>query len=686
MVPVLLHGHHLAAVDYALVYRSGFMNKVSSRKRERFVQALDSCPTYALTALILLVLLTSFYAVLLVNMNAIDTKTRDLREHPYSVTIAAGRAETLLMQIRTLDDRLAFTRTPETIASVQTEFAAIDEKLIAALEMVAERHRGNPDKADVLIDDYYDFRLRQQMLVELSLSDASDEEVSRFLDANIDPRIDEMMDANTEIIDAASQSFDRLYETVAETRADSIATATVLMAAVLLALVLFLIVIKRKNREQEKLQESLRRAVASAQEANEAKSRFLSNVSHDIRTPLTAIMGLTDIAMDHVDDSKRVAETLGKVQVSSHHLLNLVNDVLDMSKIESGQIDLDSKPFDVRAMVETLASIVRPQADTKHLSFSITQFELGDSEVMGDEMHVSQVLINLLGNAVKYTEPNGRVSLSVEELVAEERAEFVAAHDIDLRRTDGEDPSGCVRVIRFVVEDDGIGMSREFVSRMFDPFEREDVPTRLSVEGTGLGMSIVKNLVDVMGGTVEVESQRGHGSRFTLTLPFAACEDAQCVLSLPESASEASDAPSSDVDPSARSWSHVRVLLVEDNEIVGEIAEEIIGSTGATVQRAWNGFEALALLEDEPEGRFDLVFMDIQMPGMDGLEAASIIAERYEKAGRKRPPVIATTANAYKEDRQRALEAGMDGFAVKPLGKNEICSLFQSFVGPKNDE
>lgn len=660
------------------------MNKVSSLRRDRVVRALDSCPVYAGSALVLLILLASFYAVLLVNMNAIDTKTKDLKEHPYSVTIAAGEAETLLMQIRTLDDLLAFTRTPETIASVRSEFAIIDEKLTAALETIAERHRGNSDKARNLIDDYDDFRLRQQMLVELSLSDASDEEVVSFLSTNIDPRIDAMMAANTDIINAASRSFDWLYETVAETRADSIATATVLMTAVLLALVLFFVVIKRKNREQEKLQESLRRAVASAQEANEAKSRFLSNVSHDIRTPLTAIIGLTDIAVEHANDSERVIETLEKVQVSSHHLLNLVNDVLDMSKIENGQIDLTSKPFDVRAMVETLASIVRPQADTKHLAFSIARIDMGESEVVGDEMHVSQVLINLLGNAVKYTEPNGRVSLSVEELVAEERAQFVAQHEIALRRLDDEDPSGCVRVIRFVVEDDGIGMSQEFISRMFEPFEREDVPTRLSVEGTGLGMSIVKNLADLMGGTVEVESRRGHGTRFALTLPFAFCEGAECELKLPESSAEEDGAPGLEDSPVAQSWAHVHVLLAEDNEIIGEIAEEIIGSTGATIERAWNGFEALALLEGEPEGRFDLVFMDIQMPGMDGLEAASIIAERYEQAGRKRPPIIATTANAYEEDRQRAFEAGMDGFAVKPLGKNEICSLFQSFVYPKN--
>lgn len=478
------------------------MKKVSSRKHDRFGRVLDSDPVYLIAALVLMALLVSFYAVLLVNMNAIDTKTEDLKEHPYAVTVAAGRSETLLMQVRTLDDRLAFARTPETIASVKSEFASIDQDLRQAIEVIEQRHRGNPDKAHELASSYKEFCTQQEQLIAISLSDASDETVAEFLATAVNPRIDEMLDLNTEIIDAASQSFDRLYTTVNDTRQDAIFTATVLMAAVMVSLVLFFVVIRRKNRQQEELQESLRRAVQSAQEASEAKSRFLSNVSHDIRTPLTAIMGLTDIALEHADERDRVMESLEKVQLSSHHLLNLVNDVLDMSKIESGQIDLVSKPFDVRGVVETLGSIVRPQADSKHLTFSVTHVDVEDGLVLGDEMHVCQVLINLLGNAVKYTEPNGLVNFGVEELEGDEREGFAAEHGISLLPSDHDGFEMRVRLIRFIVEDDGIGMSKEFMSRMFDPFEREDVPTRFSVEGTGLGMAIVKNLADLMGGTV----------------------------------------------------------------------------------------------------------------------------------------------------------------------------------------
>ena len=588
------------------------MKKVSSRKHDRFGRVLDSDPVYLIAALALMALLVSFYAVLLVNMNAIDTKTEDLKEHPYAVTVAAGRAETLLMQVRTLDNRLAFARTPETVASVKTEFASIDENLRTAFRVVEQRHHGNPEKVKDLVSNYEEFSELQDRLIALSLSDADDEAVAAFLASEIDPRIDRMLEDNQAIISAAARSFDQLYKAVGKTRQDTMFTASVLMTAVMVALVLFLVVIKRKNRQERELQESLRCAMEKAQDASEAKSRFLSNVSHDIRTPLTA------------------------------------------------------------------------KADSKHLTFSVLRVDVEEGLVLGDEMHVNQVLINLLGNAVKYTEPSGTVSLAVEELRGDERVEYAAQHGLSLEPTSHDGFDMRIRLIRFIVEDDGIGMSKEFMSRLFDPFEREEVPTRLSVEGTGLGLSIVKNLADLMGGTVQVQSERGRGSRFTLVLPFEACEGDACKLQLEESIeAERSDAAVSAV---SCSWQHVHVLLAEDNEIIGEIAEEIIASTGATVERAWNGLDVLDLLEGAPEGRFDLVFMDIQMPGMDGLEAARLVVERYREAGRARPPIIATTANAYEEDRRRALDAGMDGFAVKPIGKSEVCHLFATFVDAKIDE
>ena len=660
------------------------MGEITSRRHDQVGRVLDSNSAYLVAVSVLMTLLISFYAVLLVNMNAIDTKTEDLKQHPYAVTVAAGRAETLLMQVRTLDDRLAFAHTPETVASVKSEFASIDKDLLNAIQVIEQRHLGDSGETEALARCYEEFRMRQEQLIGLSLSDVGDEEIASFLATDIDPRINEMLDLDSKIIDAASRSFDQLYDTVNETRWDAIFTATVLMAAVMVSLVLFFVAIRRKNRKEERLQESLRRAVDTAQEASEAKSRFLSNVSHDIRTPLTAIMGLTDIALEHVSDEERVVESLQKMQLSSHHLLNLVNDVLDMSKIESGQIDLASKPFDLRALVETLGSIVRPQADTKQLDFMVTRVDVENGLVLGDEMRLSQVLINLLGNAVKYTEPGGVVRFSVAEFTPEEGMEIGVKLEAWEGQAEpvllGEQPL----FVRFAVEDTGIGMSQEFASHVFEPFEREDVPMRLQVEGTGLGMPIAKNLVDLMGGTITVQSERGHGSCFTLVLPFERYDGGEDEGQLEELLADECQTAADDLGQDA--WAHVRALLAEDNEIIGEIAAEMIASTGATVERAWNGLEVLDLLEGEPEDRFDLILMDIQMPGMDGLEAARSIVERYAKAGRKRPPIIAITANAYEEDRQRAFDAGMDGFAVKPIGRKEVCHLFRAFVGSRSDD
>lgn len=691
------------------------MNERSSRSREGLKRLLDSDSVFAIAAIVLFGLLVAFYVVLMVNMDGISAKTEDIKEHPYTVTVAAGRAETLLMQVRTLDDRLAFTRSVETVDSVETEFEAIDQQLRAQLDIIAERHRSGAERAQGLVEKYEEFRAQQDALVKMALEGAGEDETARFLSENVDPRIDGMLDDVAQIINGSSRSFDLLYDTVAESREDTIATATILMAAVLVALILFIVVIREKNRQQHALQEDLRRAMVAAQGANRAKTRFLSSVSHDIRTPLTAIIGLTDIAAEYANEPGRVVESLDKIKVSSHHLLNLVNDTLDMSKIESGQIDLNREPLDVGRLVDTLVSIVRPQADTKRLAFSVKRCNVGRGLVLGDEMRVSQILINLLGNAVKYTEPCGCVTFAVDEIdqIETERL-FGRSFEVSRSRRSG-DARPRLRAFRFVVEDDGIGMTEEFVARIFEPFEREDCPTRFSVEGTGLGMSIAKNLIDLMGGTIAVQSKQGSGSRFTLELPFEACDDEACEAEASTSCEEvpveaivedreaqrepraedvAGESPQAEGDASGKAdppscddvWPHVRVLLAEDNDIVGEIAEEFIRGTGASVDRAWDGVEAFDLLRGPTGEQYDIVFMDVQMPRMDGLEAARAIADDCKSRGCERPPIVAMTANAYVEDRQRAFEAGMDGYAVKPIGKEEICRLFETYVKPKGGD
>lgn len=434
----------------------------------------------------------------------------------------------------------------------------------------------------------------------------------------------------------------------------------------------------RESEEQRQLRQSLESALEAAQEANAAKTRFLSNVSHDMRTPLTAIIGLTTIAQEHADDERRVRDCLAKIMLSSHHLLGLINDVLDMSKIESGQIVFGKTPFCLADLIDEVAAIVQPQATTKNLSFAIVDPPDVSLQVVGDPMRVSQVLINLLGNSIKYTEPGGHVTLTVGKLGAPP-ASRSAAEDA---------PGSCA--FRFVIEDDGIGMSQEFIDRIFEPFERDREAQASGIEGTGLGMAITKSIVDAMGGRVEVASERGRGTRFTVMLPLERAEEE---VPAAEGAAKPGagdglhgDAPvpggggiAQDADLRCN-YEGARVLLAEDTPIIAEIAKDFIERTGAAIEHVTNGAEAVERMAAAPEGWFDLIFMDVQMPVMDGLEASRQIIAQAQAGGRSRPPIIAMTANAYAEDRRLAREAGMDGYAVKPVDYSTICKIFDQYL------
>lgn len=729
------------------------MNSQPTQKRGTFRRVLDSSAAFGLVALALVAFLVAFYVFLNANMGNIDSRTEDLREHPYAVTVAAGRVETLVMQVKTLDDRLAFTYSQETVESVREEFASIDQQAVRELDIIDARFLADPDLADQLQSAYREFVVLQNELISLSEGPAGDEEIARFLEESIDPSIDELIRINTLVIEGASQSFDHMYDIVSSARRHTMATAALLLGVFVAALLLFMVVLMHKNRQQRELRESLHRAVDEAQRANLAKSRFLSNVSHDIRTPITAIIGLTNIAADHADEQDRVRESLRKVQVSSHHLLNLVNDVLDMSKIESGQIDLAQASFRVADVMDTAAAIVRPQAEARGITLQVESAAVDAVKVTGDEMRVRQVLINLLANSMKYTDPEGLVRCSAavlprqseedegaegtggvgraegaegaekpggaEKAEGTERAEESEEHEEpkgaeraegveEPEEPEGETPfprgaseraassppsvSGSMAeegevVVRFVVEDNGIGMTPEFVARIFEPFEREEGAARFMGEGTGLGMSIVKSLVEAMGGAICVDSARGEGSRFTVDVPFATGvverrqngdQEISDIAASAEPGLGQKGSPSGASGGSDRS--PIRILLVEDNEIVGEIAEELIRDAGASVERAWNGLEAVDAVAAAPEGHYDIVFMDIQMPRMDGLEAARAITDECRRQKKARPPIIAMTANAYVEDRQRASDAGMDGYAVKPIGRDDIERLLNVHV------
>ncbi len=387
---------------------------------------------------------------------------------------------------------------------------------------------------------------------------------------------------------------------------------------------------RRLMEQKEASNRILKEAAEEAQSANRAKSEFLSHMSHDIRTPINGIMGMTEIALKNVSDPAWVEDCLGKISNSSQHLLSLINDVLDMSRIESGKVTINAAPMNITATIDECASIIGGQLLERDLAL-IREF--GDFEhphLIGDELHLRQVLINILGNAVKFTPDGGRICFRVAETgSADGRARF-----------------------HFEVEDTGIGMKQEYLKHIWEPFSQEDGGNRTNYKGTGLGMAITKQFVDMMGGTIAVESRLHEGSKFTIDLSF----------DIDQHAAETAEEP-------AEAELHLegmRVMLVEDNEINMEIAQFMLEDVGIDVTCVENGKLALELFQSRAAGSFDVILMDIMMPVMNGLDAARAI-RALDRPDAKTIPIVAMTANAYDEDVRNALEAGMNEHLAKPI-------------------
>ena len=371
---------------------------------------------------------------------------------------------------------------------------------------------------------------------------------------------------------------------------------------------------------------------------NRAKNDFLANMSHDIRTPMNAIVGYTNIANSHLDDPAVVKDSLEKISSSSHFLLSLINDVLDMSKIESGKMQLSMGECDLEAILKRIEDITSLQATKKSLSISYRRDGLRHTRVRGDELRIEQILINIISNAIKYTPDGGRVDMLAEE-----------------------EPTGDAHknLYRFVIADTGIGISEDYLPHIFDSFTREQSTTINRIQGTGLGLAITAKVVEQMGGKITVESAPGKGSRFTVELTLESSE---------AFGSGGGANAEEDVDLAGRS-----ILLVEDNDINAEIASMILGQFGMDVERAENG---LVAVEKAKAGRFDAVLMDIQMPVMNGYEATRAIRALEEKRYRS-IPIIAISANAYDEDVRDCLAAGMDAHIAKPFDPQELIRLMK---------
>lgn len=406
---------------------------------------------------------------------------------------------------------------------------------------------------------------------------------------------------------------------------------------------------KINEMQQEENRKALMTAYETAKEASEAKSNFLAQMSHDIRTPMNAIIGMTAIAMSHSHEPERVEDCLKKINMSSSHLLALIDDVLDMSRIEKGKMQLMDGPFCMDKLVGEVLTIIRPSAEEKGHLLKVDTEDLKHRCLIGDSGRLRQVLLNLLSNSVKYTPGNGIVKLTVKEVA--------------------QRVSGFGNFV-FIVEDSGIGMTEAFREYIFVPFLRDEKVREEHIQGTGLGMPITQGIVNAMQGSIQVESEPGRGSRFTVTLS----------LKLDEEEQKEEDVSGKIVDAGRHrdvfSGRNIRVLVAEDNEINMEIVRTILGEAGISTEGAFNGQEALSAFEASEDGYFKAILMDLQMPVMDGYTAARKIRESVHPQAAD-IPVIALTANAFAEDIAKALAAGMNDHVAKPIDYERLFGVLE---------
>ena len=411
-----------------------------------------------------------------------------------------------------------------------------------------------------------------------------------------------------------------------------------------LATAICYLMLHRKQREKLYTEE-IRKSAEKARKANEAKTRFLFNMSHDIRTPMNAIVGFSGLLEKSLHDEKKSLGYIKKIRVSSDILLTIINQVLEMARIESGKITLNPESVNIREMVEAMNTVFESSLTKKSLEYQCSLNVVHD-QILCDKTKMEEIILNVVSNSIKYTNPHGKITVSIDEL-------------------DSEDEKNAN--YKVVVEDNGIGMSQDYLPHIFEEFSREHTSTETRVAGTGLGLPIVKSLVDRMGGTIEVESEEGKGTRFIMKFSFP--------VSLENQVREKEKQNIPDITEKLEGK---RILLAEDNELNAEIAETVLEETGIKVKHVEDGIQCIEELKKMPEKYYDVILMDVQMPNMDGYTATQRIRDLDDS--RAEIPIVAMTANAYDEDRRKAQEAGMDGFLAKPLDVDEMMRLLAQII------
>ena len=408
--------------------------------------------------------------------------------------------------------------------------------------------------------------------------------------------------------------------------------------------------IEHEMKQKKLLQDTLN----MAESASHAKTMFLSNMSHDIRTPMNAIIGFTTLAQNHINDPAVMQTYLDKIKSSSNHLLSLINDVLDMSRIESGKMKINNNACSIEKIVSDVDTVMQSQIQIKHLEYSLIKRGNLSRFVLCDSLRMNQILINLVSNAVKYTPEYGKIQFMITEMPAI-----------------SEDSSS----YQFRIKDNGIGMSKKFQEKLFQPFERDENKSNSNIQGTGLGLAITKSLVDRMEGSIFVKSEEGKGSEFLVCFDFKNAKEGD----VPVDEEKKQNVYETSV---INKFKDVRILLVEDNELNRDIARELLQTVGFILDEAENGKQAIQMVSDAPSGHYKVILMDVMMPLMNGYDATTQIRalEDRQKSG---IPIIAMTANAFEEDKNQAMECGMDGFISKPFDINDLLSKLSDMIDMK---
>ena len=401
---------------------------------------------------------------------------------------------------------------------------------------------------------------------------------------------------------------------------------------------------KQEQEKDEKYKAELLRTAKKAEAANEAKTEFLQRMSHDIRTPINGICGMINVADHYADNMEKQTECRAKIKKTSHLLLELINEVLDMSKLESDEVVLEDIPFNLNSIFEEILGVIEHMAAEQNIRIIWEEKEVTHWNLIGSPVHVKRILMNILSNAVKYNKENGYVYISCREIPSKQTA---------------------MTTLEFVCRDTGIGMAEAFQKRIFEPFAQEHAGSRTKFAGTGLGMPITKKLVEKMGGTISFESKEGTGTTFVIRIPFQIDADMKDRNETEEK--------------TETSIQGLHVLLTEDNELNMEIAEFVLQNEGAVVTKAWNGQKAVDIFRKNRPGEFDVILMDIMMPVMNGYEAAKMIRS-LDREDAKVIPIIAMTANAFTEDKMRAKEAGMDEHIAKPVDGKLLVKVINELV------